>query len=123
MKPEETAKELICIVCPVGCRLKATIHGDDVSISGNRCPRGEVYGREEVLAPRRVVTATCAVRSSLHPRLPVGTDGPIPFELIEDLLEEIYGISVPLPVKRGDIVIENFRDTGVNVKAGRSFQK
>jgi CxxC motif-containing protein len=121
MKPDKSVKEMVCIVCPVGCRLKVTVRGEEVSVSGNRCPRGEVYGREEILAPKRVVTATCALRSAAHPRVPVGTDGPLPSELIDDLLKEIYRLSVSPPVAMGDVLIENFRGTGVNVKVNRSF--
>ena len=80
-------------------------------------------GREEILAPKRVVTATCALRSSRHPRVPVATDSPVPFELIEDLLQEIYSLSVPVPVGMGDILIEDFRGTGVNLKATRTFRE
>lgn len=121
--PGAGKKELVCIVCPVGCRLEVTVRGEAVSVTGNRCPRGEVYGREEILAPKRIVTATCALQSDRHPRVPVGTDGPLPFELIDELLKEIYSLSVPVPVAMGDVLIENFRDTGINVKANRSFRE
>ncbi len=76
-------REMICISCPVGCHLTVTWHVQDVAadtdveVAGNRCPRGEEYGKEEVRAPKRVVTATCAVNSELLARVPVKTDAPL----------------------------------------------
>ena len=51
--------KLICITCPLGCRLEAERGADgELLVSGNHCPRGARYAREELLAPKRVVTAT-----------------------------------------------------------------
>ena len=79
MSPNKNTKEMICIVCPVGCHLQVAVDGEDVKVSGNRCPRGEEYAREEILAPKRVVTATCRLKNEQHPRLLVKTDAPPPF--------------------------------------------
>ena len=39
-------KELVCIVCPNGCRLQVDDeHG--YTVTGNRCPRGAAYGKTE----------------------------------------------------------------------------
>lgn len=122
MNKQAETREMVCIVCPVGCRLTVTSEGDTVSVSGNRCPRGEVYGKEELLAPKRVITATCTIRSHAHPRLPVKTDAPLPFEHIEELIEEIYRLEIQPPVRRGQILIENYKSTGVNVCASRSIE-
>ena len=121
MSPNKNTKEMICIVCPVGCHLQVTVEGEDVKVTGNRCPRGEEYAREEILAPKRVVTATCRIEDEEHPRLPVKTDGPLPFEMISDLLKAVYELSVKPPVTVGDILIEDFGDTGINLVASRSI--
>jgi CxxC motif-containing protein len=55
-------RKLVCISCPLGCRL--TVNWKDegnITVEGNRCAKGESYAREEILAPKRVVTATVAV--------------------------------------------------------------
>ncbi len=121
MSPNKNTKEMICIVCPVGCHLQVTVEGEDVKVTGNRCPRGEEYAREEILAPKRVVTATCRIEDEDHPRLPVKTDGPLPFEMINDLLKAVYELSVTPPVTVGDILIKDFGDTGINLVASRSI--
>ena len=59
------AREMVCIACPIGCRLSVErAEGDAVSVAGNRCPKGEVYAREELLAPRRTVTAVVRTGSA-----------------------------------------------------------
>lgn len=52
--------ELTCILCPKGCRLRV----DDKNgyrVTGNTCPRGAAYGREEALHPTRTVTSTVRI--------------------------------------------------------------
>jgi CxxC motif-containing protein len=112
--------ELVCIACPIGCRLTVAsgIQGD-VEVSGNRCPRGETYGKEEVLAPRRIVTATVPTRSSSFPSAPVRTDKPLARELIPQLLQTLYAHTADLPIKQGEALIEDFH--GVRVLFTRTL--
>jgi CxxC motif-containing protein len=112
-------KTLTCISCPVGCSMTAEIQPDgSIAVSGNQCARGAQYARDELVDPRRVVTATCATGSAIHPRAPVRSREPCPKDLIPALLEEIYRITVRLPVRQGDIV-GTFR--GVQIVATRSI--
>ena len=74
-------KELICIVCPKGCRLRVD-ENDGYKVTGNTCPRGEEYGKMELTNPTRTITSTVAVRGAAHPRCPVKTTKPIPKGLI-----------------------------------------
>jgi CxxC motif-containing protein len=108
--------EMVCIACPVGCRLSVTTSG---LVSGNRCPRGEVYGREELLSPRRVVTAVVPTDSVPFPYAPVRTDQPLTRDRIPLLLERLYGSLVKLPVRVGGVFIEDFH--GVRVLFTRSL--
>ncbi len=114
-------KKMICISCPIGCRLTVTRNdGGEVSVTGNRCNRGEEYGREELLAPKRTVTATAACGSTTIHRLPVKTDKPLPVEYIDELLNRVYTLQIDPPVSIGRTIISNIRDTGVNLVATRS---
>lgn len=56
-------RELVCIVCPKGCRLRVD-EENDFAVTGNSCPRGAQYGREECTNPTRVVTSTVAVSAA-----------------------------------------------------------
>jgi CxxC motif-containing protein len=130
-------KDLTCIVCPIGCSLSVEEgeKGSDgfplLTVTGNRCPRGAVYAREEIRAPKRVVTATCAIAegSALVPgragfsgprRVPVKTSGPCPREKIDTLLKEIYKTRVRLPVKAGDKILPDWEGLGIDVVAVRT---
>jgi CxxC motif-containing protein len=106
--------------------------GAELQVSGNRCPRGAVYAREELLAPKRVVTATCGIadrqtgEADKAPdaftglrRVPVKSSIPCPRERIPELLSDIYKARIVLPVKSGDAVITNWRGTGIDIVALR----
>ncbi len=99
-------KELICISCPQGCRLSAEIEGDNFSVSGNRCPRGAVYARQEMTDPRRVVTAVMRTDDPDNPFIPVRTAKPYPKDEIPALLNKLYSMTVKTPIKRGDVIID-----------------
>lgn len=102
-------KELVCIACPMGCRLVVTIGGAaQTTVTGNRCARGEAYGKEEVLAPRRILTAVVPTDSARFPCAPVRTDRAIRREMVKTLLAELYGRKVALPVREGQALMEDF---------------
>jgi CxxC motif-containing protein len=122
---------MICITCPMGCRLEVERKGeDDIAVSGNRCPRGAAYAREELLSPKRVVTATCralpasgaGAAASDRPvrRIPCRSSVPFPKERVGELLAAIYGLEVPLPVRRGQVLIPDALGMGIDVVATRS---
>ena len=118
-------QNLTCIVCPIGCSLEINegVNANDLSITGNCCPRGDAYAREEILAPKRTVTATCSINGEADcaRRIPVKTVSPCPKEKISALLNDIYKVKITLPVKMGDIIISNWNDEGIDVAATRNF--
>jgi CxxC motif-containing protein len=124
-------RTLTCIVCPIGCTLTVG-EEPELPVLGNRCPRGAVYAREEILSPKRVVTATCGIARETRrgegsgvdtltgvQRIPVKSSVPCSKEKIPELLADIYKTRVALPVKSGDIVIADWRGTGLNIVAVR----
>jgi CxxC motif-containing protein len=128
-------EELVCIVCPVGCSLVAeeTSAADGLpalTVTGNRCPRGAAYAREEVQVPKRTITATCAIsgddkETGLYAlrRVPVKTNIPCPKEKISALLAGVYRAQINLTIKIGDTVIANWQNSGIDVVATRSVRK
>ncbi len=102
-------REIVCIACPIGCRLTVSVSDrEDVTVTGNRCPRGDTYGREEILAPRRVLTAAVPTDSPSFPCAPVRTDRPIRRELLKELLKDLYSRKVNLPIRLGQVLIGDF---------------
>ena len=105
----------ICINCPAGCHLEIVCDGGDFQVSGNRCPRGITYARQELTDPRRVVTAVVFSEGTPRRCIPVKTTAPVPLAMIDPLLENLFTIHLKLPVTIGDIVIKNWNSTGIDV--------
>ena len=112
-------KELVCIVCPRGCHL--TVEEDTLKVSGNFCPRGEEYGRNEVSHPMRTVTASVSISGAIHPKLAVRTDKPVPKSKMFEIVEALHSFSVDAPVHRGQVLIENVCGTGSNIISSRDM--
>ncbi len=118
---KDKEKELVCIVCPVGCNLKTKhIVDKEVLVSGNKCKRGEIYAKQELIDPRRVITSTAVIKSDSQNRVPIKTDQPIPKELISEAMKEINALRIKGPVNRGDIVVQDFLGLGVNLVATKT---
>lgn len=115
-------KELICTVCPMGCHLEIDIE-QDYKVSGNKCKRGEVYGKKELLNPTRTITSTVKIENGLYSRIPVKTEKEIPKNKIFDVMKELNNIVLQAPVSLGDIVLENVCNTNVNIITTRSMEK
>lgn len=98
---------LICIKCPRGCEI--SVEGDN--ISGNACPKGAEYAREEMTCPKRIVTYLAKCDNSI---IPVKTDKEVPKSKIMDVVNEISKLHLS-NAKIGDIVIQNVLNLGVNV--------
>ncbi len=117
-------KNLICIVCPAGCQLCAEkSENGEITVSGNKCPRGASYGAKELTNPERTVTAVMNSDSQEMPYIPVRTDKALPKNLINSLLTVIYTKELKVPVKRGDLIVSDFAGSGVNLVASRTVLK
>lgn len=115
-------RELTCITCPVGCALKAEFRQDGtVIITGNKCPRGAAYGEKEMTNPTRVVTSTVRVSGRKDAVVGVKTASDIPKDKIMECMKELAKVEVSLPIKIGDVVLENVADTGVNIVVTRGM--
>lgn len=112
-------RHLTCINCPKGCQLTVTLDeaGQAVSVEGNGCKRGDVYGRKEVTNPTRVVTSTVAVSGGERERVSVKTKTDIPKGLVFDVMEVIDRTRVEAPVHVGDVLVEDLCETGVPLVA------
>ena len=122
-------KKLICIACPRGCALTVTI--DDatniIAVSGNSCPKGAIYGKQEVLCPMRTLTTTVACQPARHNgettgfgepefiRLPVKTGCEIPLEEMKSMIEKIRSITAAAPVRYGDCLAQLTAENGMKI--------
>ena len=114
--------QLICITCPKGCHLTVD-EENDYAVTGNACPRGAIYGKNELKNPVRVVTSTVRTNSAEYPRCPVKTNGAILKGKMFDAMRLLDDITLSVPVKSGDTVIENLFDTGISFVACKNIEK
>ena len=111
-------RELICIGCPMGCRMTVEMDGGEVkSVSGYTCPRGKTYAEKEVTNPTRIVTSTVRVTGGGKERVSCKTASDIPKNKIAAVMADINAAAVTAPVKIGDVLIENVGATGVDIVA------
>ncbi|MGD9641432.1 MAG: DUF1667 domain-containing protein [Elusimicrobiales bacterium] len=115
---------MTCIECPQGCSLEIEADGSRViSLTGNKCARGDKYGRQETEAPRRTLTTSVLTRGLELKMLPVRTSKPIPKEKLFAAMRAVKTLVVTSPVKAGSVVAENFLGLGADLVACRPLDK
>jgi CxxC motif-containing protein len=86
---KEKTKRYTCIVCPTCCDLET----DGVEVNGARCPKGEAFARQEMIAPLRVITTSVRCDTSRGVRmLPVKTACPVPLALIPEVMKQVKAL-------------------------------
>lgn len=105
-------KKFVCIVCPVGCELQAKKSGDEIEVSGNLCPRGEQYAKNELTCPKRVVTSIVKCDEDYY--CSVKTTKEIEKSKINEVLVEISKIP-PKRYKYGEVIMKDILGTGADV--------
>lgn len=113
-------KELICIMCPKGCHLKVD---DDLNVTGNSCPRGAAYGKQEVIDPRRYLTSTVRLESKNYTRLPVISSGDLPKDKVSEVVKYLDSVVVKAPIKVKDVVVKDVLGLGVDILATRTIKE
>lgn len=112
-----TKREMVCVSCPMGCAI--TVELDDnnevISVTGNTCPRGDKYARQECTHPERMLTSTVKVEGGRLPVVPVKSASPIPKEMLFDAMKEINKVTLKAPVTFGDIAVKDILGTGIDI--------
>ena len=119
----EGFKDIRCIICPTGCLVHVENVNGELIIEGHSCKRGEEYGREEFISPKRILTTTMRVENGFLPLIPVRSENPIPKDKLEETLKEIAKTITQAPIKMGDILIENILESESNIIASRDLAK
>lgn len=117
-----SVQNITCITCPRGCSLVVDV--ENQTVTGNSCPRGAAYGLAEATNPVRTIASTVRVvdqNGEFVDMEPVRSASPIPKGLIFDAMKLIDAARVTKPIRRGDVVIANLLDTGVDVIAARDL--
>lgn len=117
-------KELVCIVCPNGCRLEVDIKSLEPlqvgEVRGNLCDNGPPWAEQEVINPMRNIASSVLVIDGEYPLASVRTDIAIPLKAISLIMKTIKRIKVNAPVQIGDIVIKSTTKIPCNIIATRN---
>lgn len=117
-------REMICINCPLGCHLTVDDSNlDDIKVTGNTCPRGVVYAKNEITSPKRMVTGSVRVEGGNIAMVSVKTREAIPKQLIFDSLQTLKTVVLHAPVRIGDVVVANVCGCGVDIIATKEIAK
>lgn len=117
-------RTMTCIECPKGCALEIEADGARViSVSGNKCKRGDQYARQEVESPMRTLTTSVLTRGLELKMLPVRTSRPIPKGSLSAAMDAVKRLTVTSPVKAGAVVATDFLGLGVDLVACRPLNK
>ena len=114
-------KYFCCTTCPLECKLTVTVDESDnsfIAVAGNRCPRGEVFARQELVLPLRVLTST--VRLEGVPGmalLPVRSDHAFALKKHRQAVQELHGVRCQAPVRMGDVIVEHVAGTDADIIA------
>ena len=117
-------KEIICTVCPRGCHIMVEGDGEKVlTAEGYSCKRGLEYAKKELTRPERTVTSTVRVCGGKANVVSVRPAGDVPKDAIFRVMEAINAMTVPAPVKIGDVLCADIAGTGVALTATKGVAK
>lgn len=117
-------REFICITCPVGCTLEATVEGRElIELRGQACKRGVAFVQEELTAPKRMLTTTVQVRGGALPLVPVRSDKPLPKELLFAVADRLRAVELVAPIVEHQVVLADVFGSGVDIVTSRSLDR
>lgn len=117
-------RQFICVTCPVGCTIEATVEGDKlVGIQGQTCKRGLAFVEEELTAPKRMLTTTVRVVGGILPLVPVRSSKPLPKGVLLPVAAFLRDIVLQAPIVEHQVVVQNILETGVDMIASRDLPR
>ena len=114
---------LTCIVCPRSCKLQIEAQDGIYTVNGNGCKRGYTFAVNEMTNPMRTISSTVSTVFPDVPVLPVRVSAEIPKSAVFDVMREINRTVVQTRIGRGETVIRNVLNLGVDVIATSNILK
>ncbi len=117
-------REFICIICPNGCRISVEYEGTNIkNITGDECPKGKDYVKNEFTNPLRVFTGSVLIENGNFSLVSVKTSVPIPKKYLKKVGEITRRIKVEAPVTIGQVVASNLLNENIDLVATRKIKK
>jgi len=127
--PGWISKEIVCTVCPQGCKMTAAkAPGGEWTFEGFTCKRGLRYAMDEVLHPKRTLTTTVLQKlkttangeTVYEKRLvAVRSNQPIPLDQTMAAMDEIKNTILRKRVMEGDVILSAVSGTNADIIATR----
>jgi len=113
----KNSREIVCIVCPNGCRMKVFVNEENevILVENALCDRGKTYAKDEIQNPKRSLTSTVRVVGGNLPLVSVRSDRPIPKAKIKEALIELNKLELEAPIKYHRVIIKDLLGTGANI--------
>ena len=117
-------KKLTCIECPQGCQLTVDVeNGYVIKVTGQKCPRGDIYAKQEIENPLRTLISTVVARGLSLKMVPVKTSKPMPKTRLIEGMQEVRKVLLKKPVQINEIIQENFLGLELDLIATRTAHK
>lgn len=100
-------------MCPMGCPLEIERTGEEISVKGNTCKRGEIYGKAEFSHPVRPITTLVRLKSGAVASCK--TEEPMPKERIFEIVAAIGKLVLEDSAKIGDKIEVGLNDCSFNI--------
>ena len=104
---------ITCIVCPMGCTMAVEMNGEEITVVGNACPRGEKHAIGEIKNPVRSLTSIVRVTNREDTMVSVKSAAPVPKGKMFEIMERIHNTGVEAPVKIGDVILSDVYGTEI----------
>ena len=106
-------RQITCVVCPRGCTLQAEICGENITVTGHACPRGEKHAIAEIRNPVRSLTSIVRVSNREDTMVSVKSADPVPKGRMFEIMERIRNTCVAAPVSIGDVILDDICGTKI----------
>ena len=106
-------RNITCVVCPRGCAMTAEIEADQITVTGNACPRGKQHAIGECTNPVRSLTSIVRVTNREDTMVSVKSASPIPKEKMFEIMQMIRAAGVEAPVAIGDVILSDVFGTDI----------
>lgn len=119
------SREIVCIICPNGCRMKVSFNEENIVtlVENALCERGKTYSKDEIQFPKRSLTSTIKVKDGKLPLVSVRSDRPIAKAKIQEAIAELRKIELEAPIKYHQVIIKDILGTGANIITTKSVEK
>jgi CxxC motif-containing protein len=121
----KTNREMVCIVCPNGCRLNVFVDGQNrvTRVENALCRNGRTYAEDEVQCPKRSLTSTVKVKDGTHPLVSVRSSKPIPKEKLQEAVDTLRLLELTAPVDFHQVIVSDIMGTGADIVTTRQIAK